>query len=260
MKPAPFEYVAVDSWDAALEALTDGARVLAGGQSLVPLLNLRLVRPARLVDVTPIVGLIRRTDGVLRIDATVRQATLERSRIVAAHWPLLAQAVRHVGHPATRSRGTVGGSVAHADPRAELVCALTALDARYETMARTLVERTVRDTVSATRTGPPTLGPGELLTGIVIPPLPPGAKTAFAEHARTHGSFAEAAAAVVLAEEHAAIAILGAGRATAAERALLDGASAAEAAALAADLVDGDHPRALVTELTRRALVEAGRA
>ena len=256
MKPAPFEYVAVDSWEAAVAALTDDAQVLAGGQSLVPLLNRRLLRPTRLVDINGIPGLIRRTDGVLRIGATVRQAALERS-VVAEHWPLLRQALRHVGHPATRSRGTVGGSVAHADPRAELVCALTALDARYET-----TERVVE--------GPPVLAPRELLVRIELPPLPPGAQTAFVEHARTRGDFADAAAAVVLAPHHAAIAIFAAGnvpaappgarRAPAAERAVRDGATAAEAAALAAELVDGDHPRALVAEVTRRALVQAGHA
>ncbi|MDA0170623.1 FAD binding domain-containing protein, partial [Solirubrobacter taibaiensis] len=198
VKPAPFEYVAVDSWEAAVEALTDDAQVLAGGQSLVPLLNRREVRPARLVDINGIPGLIRRTDGVLRIDATVRQAALERS-VVAEHWPLLRQALRFVGHPATRSRGTVGGSVAHADPRAELVCALTALDARYVTTLRTVA-------------GSPALTPRELLVSIELPPLPPGAKTAFAEHARTRGDFADAAAAVVLAPDHAAIAIFAAGQ------------------------------------------------
>jgi CO/xanthine dehydrogenase FAD-binding subunit len=241
VKPAPFEYVAVDSWAAATAALTDDALVLAGGQSLVPLLNLRRVRPARLVDINAIPGVIRRTAGTLRIGATVRQAALERSQLVREHWPLLAQAVRHVGHPATRSRGTVGGSVAHADPRAELICALTALDARYQTTTRTV-------------DGPLRLARGELLTGIELPPLAPGSRTAFAEYARTAGSFADAAVAVVRGPGHAAIAVLGAGRATAAEAALRAGADDATVAERAAALVDGDHPRALVAALTRRAL------
>ena len=86
MKPAPFEYIAVESWNAALAALTDEAMVLAGGQSLVPLMNQRRVRPARLVDINAIPGVIRRTDGVLRIGATVRQAALERSSLVTG-WP-----------------------------------------------------------------------------------------------------------------------------------------------------------------------------
>ena len=263
MKPAPFEYVAVDSWEAAVEALTDDAQVLAGGQSLVPLMNRREVRPARLVDINGIPGLIRRTDGVLRIGATVRQAALERS-VVAEHWPLLRQTLRFVGHPATRSRGTVGGSVAHADPRAELVCALTVLDARYETTQRVLATAPHE---GATGGGSPALAPRELLVAVELPPLPPGARTAFVEHARTRGDFADAAAAVVLAPDHEAIAVFAAGtvpsgarRAPAAERALRDGATAAEAAALAAALVEGGHPRALVAELTRRALVQAGHA
>lgn len=244
MKPAAFDYVRVASWDEAAAALGDGALVLAGGQSLVPLLNARTVRPARLVDISAIPGVIRKRDGVLRIDATVRQAALERSRIVAAGWPLLAQAVRHVGHPATRARGTVGGSVAHADPRAELICALTALDARFELVSG----RTVR--------GPLTLAPGDLLVAIEVPPLPAGARTAFAEHARTSGDFAEAGIAVVLAPGHAAIAVLGAGRAAAAESALRDGAPTAAVAELTAGTVEGEHCQALVAELTRRALAE----
>ena len=108
--------------------------MLAGGQSLVPLLNLRLARPARVVDINRIAGLgvLRRSDGTLRIGATVRQAALERSPLVAQRWPLLAQAVRHVGHAATRARGTVAGSAAHADPAAQLPVALLALGAHFE--------------------------------------------------------------------------------------------------------------------------------
>ena len=133
MKPAPFEYVAAGSVEEALAALDHAdARVLAGGQSLLPLLNARLARPARLVDINGAgLGVIRRRGGTLVLGATVRQAALERSSLIARHWPLLVQAVRHVGHVATRSRGTVGGSVAHADPAAQLPAALAALDARY---------------------------------------------------------------------------------------------------------------------------------
>ena len=208
MKPAPFEYVAARSVEEALAALKDdGARVLAGGQSLLPLLNARRERAATLVDINGAgLGVIRRTDGRLRIGATVRQAALERSRLVAEHWPLLAQAAAHVGHVATRTRGTVGGSVAHADPRAQLPLALLALDAEY-------VEK------------------GPLLVEIVVPPLPRGRRgPAFAEHARTRGDFPDAAAAIVVAPGHAAVAVLGAGRVARAEQALRDGAGAREAA------------------------------
>ena len=134
MKPAPFEYSAPSSVDEALALLDDEAKVLAGGQSLVPLLNFRLARPERIVDINRIEELayIRADeDGTLRIGALARQAELERSQLVAERWPLLAQAVRLVGHPQIRSRGTVCGSVAHADPTAELPVALTALDARF---------------------------------------------------------------------------------------------------------------------------------
>ena len=236
MKPAPFEYVAPRSVDEALEALdAEDAWVLAGGQWLMPLLNARSVRPARLVDINHAgLGVIRRRAGVLHLGATVRQAALERSSLIAERWPLLAEAVRHVGHAATRSRGTVGGSVAHADPRAQLPAALAALDARF-------------------------VHEGRLLVAIEVPPLPAGARVAYAEFARTRGVFADAGAAVVLAPGHAAIALLGTGRAARAEAAVRAGANAREAAALAAEEVDDDHHRALVADVTRRALERAGR-
>ena len=237
MKPAPFEYVAARSVGEALEALdAEGAWVLAGGQSLLPLLNVRSVRPSRLVDINHAgLGLIRRRDGVLHLGATVRQAALERSSLIAERWPLLAEAVRHVGHAATRSRGTVGGSVVHADPRAQLPAALAALDARFVHAG------------------------AALLVSIEVPPLPAGARVGYAEFARTRGVFADAGAAVVLAPGHAAIALLGTGRAARAEAAVRAGANAREAAALAAEEVEGDHRRALVADVTRRALERAGR-
>jgi CO/xanthine dehydrogenase FAD-binding subunit len=254
VKPAPFDYVAPRTVEEALEALGEGAQVLAGGQSLVPLLNLRVARPARIVDINRIAGLgvLIRSGGTLRIGATVRQAALGRSALVAHRWPLLAQAVRHVGHAATRARGTVAGSVAHADPRAQLPAALLALGAHFE-----LRSAAGTRTLAADEFAP---APGELLVAIHVPPLKTGARTAFAEYARTRGEFPQAGVAVVLGRGHAAVAVLGTGsRATAAEAALVDGAGAREAAALAAQGVEGAHRRALVEELTRRALVEAGR-
>ena len=212
MKPAPFEYELPQSLDEALELLGGEAKVLAGGQSLVPLLNFRLARPERLVDVSRLgeLAYLRRSRGLLRIGALTRQATLERSPLVAEHWPLLRQAVSLVGHPQIRNRGTVGGSVAHADPAAELPVALTALDARFHCRSR----RGTR-TLAAGELflGPLTtaLDDDELLTEIEVPPLPAGARTAFVEHARTHGDFAIAGAAVVVAPGYAAIALLGAG-------------------------------------------------
>jgi CO/xanthine dehydrogenase FAD-binding subunit len=246
VKPAPFGYAAPATVEEALELLgAPDARVLAGGQSLVPLLNFRLGRPARLVDVNRIaeLALLRRRDGALHIGATVRQAALERSPLVARHWPLLAQAVRHVGHPATRSRGTVGGSVAHADPRAELPVALAALGARFRVRAaggsRTLSADQLFQGPLATA-----VADGELLERIVVPPLPAGARTGFAELARTHGDFAQAAVAVVRTPEQTTIATLGPRVVTARD------AEAAVALAAAGD----DHAAALIEALAREAM------
>jgi CO/xanthine dehydrogenase FAD-binding subunit len=136
MKPPRFEYVAARSVDEALEELerwNGEARILAGGQSLVPLLNLRLARPELVVDINGIEELdyISTEAGALRLGALTRQSAIERSELVRERWPLLHKAVGLVGHPQIRARGTVGGSVAHADPAAELPVALTVLDARY---------------------------------------------------------------------------------------------------------------------------------
>jgi CO/xanthine dehydrogenase FAD-binding subunit len=267
VKPAPFEYVAPRSLDEALGALGEDAKALAGGQSLVPLLNFRLARPERIVDLNNVDDLsyVRRSEGTLRIGALTRQATLERSRVVAEHWPLLTRAVKLVAHPAIRNRGTVGGSLAHADPAAELPVAMRALDARLHARSAARGERVI---VAADFFQAPlmtALEPDELLVEIEVPAQPPGARAAFAEHARTHGDFALAGAAVVRAgSEHAAIALLGAGptpvRAADAEAALRRGASAAEAAHIAGAELDDEYRRALTTELVRRALEEAAAA
>jgi CO/xanthine dehydrogenase FAD-binding subunit len=264
MKPAPFDYVAPHSIAAALAALGEDAKPLAGGQSLVPLLNFRLARPATLVDLNGVAELayIRRSEGTLRIGALTRQATLERSSVVARGWPLLTKAVRHVAHPAVRNRGTVGGSVAHADPAAELPVALTALDARLRVRSAQRGERTIAAGDFFQAPLMTALERDELLVEIEVPPPPDGAGAGFAEHARTHGDFAVAGAAVVRAgTSYAAIALLGAGptpvRARDVERALRGGASAADAARIAGAELDDDYRRALTTELVRRAIEEA---
>ena len=258
MKPAPFEYVAPTSLDEALGLLDGDSRPLAGGQSLVPLMNFRLARPERIVDLNGVAELayLRRSGGVLRIGAMTRQATLERSALVAEHWPLLREAVRFVGHAQIRARGTVGGSVAQADPKAELPVALAALDARFHVRSPRGARTLAADELFA---GPlvTTLAPDELLTDIEVPPLPARAGCAFAEHARTHGDFAVAGTAVVVAPGHAAVALLGPLRAHDAEAALRGGASAREAAALAGAEVPEGHTRALTTELVRRAIERA---
>jgi CO/xanthine dehydrogenase FAD-binding subunit len=263
VKPPPFDYRAPASVEEALALLGPDSAVLAGGQSLVPLLNLRLARPELVVDLGGIAELdyIRADAGPLRIGAMARQAALERSELVQRRWPLLHKAIRFVGHFQIRSRGTVGGSVAHADPAAELPVAVTALGARFH----------LRSPRGGRVLGASELflGPlytareeDELLVEIEVPEQPEGAGSGFAEHARTHGDFATAGAAAVVGPGRAAgIALLGAGpvpaRAEAAERALGAGAEPREAAELAAQGVEDGPRRALCAELARRAIEEA---
>jgi CO/xanthine dehydrogenase FAD-binding subunit len=263
VKPPAFDYRAPASLDEALRLLGEDSAVLAGGQSLVPLLNLRLARPELVVDINGLAELdyLRADHGPLRIGAMTRQVTLERSELVGRGWPLLHKAVRLVGHRQIRSRGTVGGSVVHADPAAELPAALLALGATLHLRSAGGARRVA---ASEFFLGPlyTVREPQELLVEIEVPEQPEGAAGGFAEHARTHGDFATAgAAAVVGPGGHAGIALLGAGpvpvRSEAAERALADGADPREAAGLAAQDVEGDHRRALCTELARQAIEEA---
>jgi CO/xanthine dehydrogenase FAD-binding subunit len=243
VKPAPFDYAAPETLEQALELIGDESRPLAGGQSLVPMLNFRLARPARLVDLERVEGLAYIEAGeTLRIGAMTRHAALERSAVVAERWPLLRQAVELVGHAQIRSRGTVGGSVAHADPKAELPVAFTALDARFHVRsaggARTL-------TAGELFAGPymTALEPDELLVEIEVPPLPRGARSAFVEHARTHGDFALAGAAVVLAPGYEAVALLGAGPTPVRARHPSE-----------LDRIEDPYRRALLTALVKRAI------
>jgi CO/xanthine dehydrogenase FAD-binding subunit len=259
MKPAPFDYAAPRTVDEALGLLGDDSKALAGGQSLVPLLNFRLARPDLLVDLNrlPDLAYVRRSGGVLHIGALTRQATLERSALVHRYWPLLRQAVRHAGHAQTRSRGTVGGSAAHADPTAELPVALTALDARFQ-LRSARGQRGLGAAEFFVSTLTSAVEPDELLVEIEVPPLPDGARSAFVEYARTHGDFAVAGAAVVRAPDACAIGLLGAGatplRARAAEQALADGADAYETAAIAAQDIDDPWRRALIAALVSEAI------
>ena len=188
----PFEYVAAESLDEALRILAehrDDAKVLAGGQSLVPLLNYRLARPKVVVDITglPLAG-TSVEDRRLRLGALLRHHQLEESNTVARHAPVLREAARWIGNVRVRALGTVGGSMAHADPAAELPAALTALEARL-TVASAVGGRTVP--VDDFFTGPLTtaLAPGEIVTGIDVP-IWPEHGWAVEEHARRAGDFA----------------------------------------------------------------------
>ena len=200
MKPAAFDYLRAHDVGEALEALREAgseARILAGGQSLVPMLNMRLARPSLLVDIMRI-GALRRIepeDGWLRIGASVRQAELERHLKTRPH-PLLTTALSHLGHAQTRARGTVCGSIAHADPSAELPLCLTALEGRVH-----LASHRGRRTVEASRffTGmmATARADDEMIEAVSVPIPAVGAGYAFAEVGRRHGDFAIVASAAV---------------------------------------------------------------
>lgn len=202
MKPAPFELATAQSVEDVLTLLADTDRevkVLAGGQSLVPLMNFRLARPAVLVDLNRLLELqyISERAGGLVIGAMTRQSALERSEVVARRAPLLAETLPFVAHTPIRNRGTLGGSLAHADPAAELCTVALALDATL--VARSgRGERVIR--IDDFFVGPftTTLQADELLTEIRLPPFPRSAGWAFEEVARRRGDFAMVAVAAVL--------------------------------------------------------------
>ncbi|MEW2358839.1 xanthine dehydrogenase family protein subunit M [Spirillospora sp. NPDC029432] len=200
MKPPPFEYAAPETAAEALRALADGdAKVLAGGQSLIPLLNMRLAAPARLVDVNGLAELdtVEATGAGVRIGALARHARVERDPAAASVQPLLRQALRHVAHPVIRNRGTVVGSLAHADPAAELPAVLAVLGGTVEA-ASVRGRRTVP--AAELFTGPleSALRPDELAVSAFFPAAPPLTGTAFAEIARRHGDYALAGVAAVV--------------------------------------------------------------
>jgi CO/xanthine dehydrogenase FAD-binding subunit len=210
MKPAAFDYVVAESVEAAVAALAaaDGeAKILAGGQSLVPMLNFRLLRPSILVDINriPDLAFIEERADEIAIGALTRHYRLETSPVVAQHLPVLAEAMRHVAHLAIRNRGTIGGSLSHADPAAELPMLALLLDATLHVVSpagpRTIPARDFF-------LGPLTvdLGADEMVVRIVIPKLPPATGWGFAEVARRSGDFALAGIAATLTLRAGAIA------------------------------------------------------
>jgi carbon-monoxide dehydrogenase medium subunit len=189
-----FEYAAVRSIDEAVAELAqhgDAAKPLAGGQSLVPLLNMRLVAPRRVIDLNPVAALAYVTprDGGLAIGAMTRQRALERSALVARQAPLLAEALPWIGHFQIRNRGTLGGSLAHADPAAELPAVAVCLEARV-TARGPAGERTLAAEEFFLSQLTTALAPTELLTEVWFPGLPTGAGSAWLELARRHGDYA----------------------------------------------------------------------
>jgi carbon-monoxide dehydrogenase medium subunit len=203
MKPAQFEYRCPDTLDEALAIFAElgsDAKALAGGQSLVPAMNFRLARPEVLVDLNrldPLAYIHECADGGLRIGAMTRQRSAERSPAVASRASLLSEAMPWVAHPQIRNRGTVGGSLAHADPAAELPAVMVALDARVVLQSRTAT-RTVPAQGFFTGILSTVLGPDELLTEIQIPARPARTGAAFMELARRHGDFALVGVAVAM--------------------------------------------------------------
>jgi CO/xanthine dehydrogenase FAD-binding subunit len=202
MKPAAFDYVVVDSLDMAAACLAEAgsdAKIIAGGQSLVPMLNFRLLKPAILVDINRVEGLafIEEGETGIRIGALTRHHHLEISPVIARNFPIVASAMTHVAHLAIRNRGTIGGSLSHADPAAELPMLALLLDAELGITSaagrRTVAARDFfRDALTVD------LDDGEILAEILLPKLPPTTGWGFEEVARRAGDFALAAVAATL--------------------------------------------------------------
>jgi carbon-monoxide dehydrogenase medium subunit len=282
MKPPKFDYHAPKSVDdalALLERYGGDAKILAGGQSLMPLLNFRLSRPAALVDLNriPSLAYIKEVDGRVSLGAMTRQRAIEFSPVVKDRLPLLREATRWVGHLPIRTRGTIGGSIAHADPSAEYPAVLTALEGEVVTRSprgeRVIKAADLFQTYLTTN-----LEADEIVVEVRLPAMPAGAGYALEEFARRHGDFAIIGIAAMVVRDgsrckSARLATAGAGpvplRLRAAEEILERdglGEAAIEAAARrASELVSpdsdihasSDYRRHLTGVLTRRALTRA---
>lgn len=195
MKPAPFDYLAPDTLDAALSTTRQhgyDAKILAGGQSLIPLLNFRLANPSVLIDLNRLSELdfVRQSPaGGLQIGAMTRQSRLGSDPLIAAMAPLLHEAIPFIAHPQIRNRGTIGGTLAHADPAAELPTVALALQARLRLQSDTGNRWvTAEDFFVGLLTT--ALEPEEILVEIEIPPPPPRGGWSFVEISRRHGDYA----------------------------------------------------------------------
>jgi CO/xanthine dehydrogenase FAD-binding subunit len=283
MKPATFEYHVPSTTEetlALLAELGDDAKLLAGGQSLVPMMNFRLARPAHLIDLNRVAGLVgvEVDDGALVLGAMTRQRAIEHDPRIAAGWPLLGASVRFIGHAQIRNRGTVGGSVSHNDPAAELPAVTTALGATF-----VVESREERRSVTASQFFvdylTTCLEPTELLTEIRIPAQATRTGWSFLEISRRHGDFALVGVAALLSLDDARVTssqviLAGVGATTIPIRGIhkalvgqpLTVESAREAAAIAVSEIDppsdihasGAYRREVAGVLVRRALLEAG--
>jgi carbon-monoxide dehydrogenase medium subunit len=201
MKPAPFEFFAPETLQAALELKSqhgDEAKPLAGGQSLIPAMNFRLAQPAILIDLNRISELrYIRKNGALRIGAMTVQSQAEHDGLVATHAPLLHEAIPNIAHSQIRNRGTVGGSIAHADPASELPVICIALNARMRAQSKS-AERWLEARDFFAGLFATTLKPDELLVEIEFPGMPANTGYAFMELARRSGDYAMAGLAALL--------------------------------------------------------------
>ena len=281
MKPPPFHYHDPRNLDQALDLLAgrDNAKLLAGGQSLMPMLNMRFAQPDDIIDLNRIeeLSFVRQTaGGIIEIGAMTRQRELKDAAVIRDRCPLMCEALRLIGHRATRNRGTIGGSLCHLDPSAELPVVAMALDATVYIKSRRGA-RTLPMAEFPAFYMTPAIEPDEIVTKISFEPWPAGHGAAFVEFARRHGDFAVVAVAVLLESDgdgairRASVVLGGVGpgplRCAAVEAAVTGsrGGSAFQEAAAACREIDAmedvhassDYRRHLAEVLTRRALDSA---
>jgi CO/xanthine dehydrogenase FAD-binding subunit len=267
VKPAPFEYRAPRSVPEAIALLVahgDTAKLLAGGQSLVPVLNFRLASPALLIDLNRIpelAGISETRQGGLEIGAMTRNRAIEKSTVVRRRNPLLHEAMPFIAHAQIRNRGTIGGSLAHADPAAELPAVALVCGAEI-CLQGPKGKRTLPAADFFLGLFTTALGPDEILTAVRFPPWPAGRRHAFLEVSRRHGDFAIVGVAALVEGSEARVAIFGAEDMP---RLMTGTVSALPKIAAATVQPRGDHHasaqyrRELVEVLTRRALEKAMR-
>ena len=282
MKPATFQYLVPDRLSEAVQFLSENspdALVLAGGQSLVPMMNFRLATPAVLVDINRIAELdcIEEAEHHITIGAMTRERTIENSELIRSTAPLLCDATSHIGHLPIRSRGTIGGSIANADPAAEYPAVIVALDARLITRS-VRGEREINAQEFFDGALSNALEPDEILTQIILPKAPPGSGTAFMEIARRQGDFALAGVAAQITLDDRAVtdirlAACGVGpwpvRLRTAESVIQKGGLSAQTLDAAGDAASGEvepttdvhataeYRRKLVGVMTKRAIANA---
>jgi carbon-monoxide dehydrogenase medium subunit len=264
VKPAAFQYRAPATLQEALSVLdanADSAKLLAGGQSLVPVLNFRLATPALLVDLNRIdslAGIREDADGSLVIGAMTRHRAVEKSELVRRANPLLHAAMPHIAHAQIRNRGTIGGSVSHADPAAELPAVCLACDARL-TIASRSGERTLAAAEFFQGFFTTALKPNEILVSIRFPAWPRGRRFAFLEFSRRHGDFALVGVALTVDGEDTRVTVFGAEDVP--KRIAVNRKNIADVAARITPRADhhasAEYRGELVEVLTRRALDQA---